>query len=322
MDETPDGDFPTSAEIRRYDTASGAFSPAYELDFPVLGLDVVPGSPRALDRDADLVPDAEDNCPGARNPRQEDSDGDGTGDTCEPPDGDGDGVGDAADNCPDVPNPGQEDADHDGFGDVCEPPPPDGDGDGVPDPDDNCPVDPNADQRDSDGDGTGDACGCMAAGQTGWRSPTASAPDAGGDGFERRPEASFADGGPAARNRNAAGEGHLWSGFGFALPPRCRVLGIEVLLDWRISDRQGQNRLDVDLSFDAGASWSDVRSDLRETLRFHTAILGGAYDGWGRTAMPWGLEDEDFRVRITPASNRRLRDFFLDHLAVRVHYGP
>jgi hypothetical protein len=282
-----EGDFPSGREIARYDTASGAASSAYELDFPVLGLDVVPGSARAVDTDSDLLPDGEDNCPRVRNPLQEDSDGNGIGDACELP-----------------------------------PPPPDQDGDGVPDPYDNCPVDPNADQRDSDGNGTGDACGCISAGDTGWRSPTASAPAAGSDGFERRPEASFADGGGAARNRNAAGEGHLWSAFGFALPPRCQALGIEVLVDWRISDRQGQNRLDVDLSFDAGASWSEVRSDLRETLRFHTATLGGPDDGWGSTAIPWGLEDEDFRVRVTPVSNRRLRDFFLDHLAVRVHYGP
>ena len=39
-----------------------------------------------------------------------------------PPDGDGDGVDDGADSCPSVANPGQEDTDGDGVGDACEPP--------------------------------------------------------------------------------------------------------------------------------------------------------------------------------------------------------
>ena len=324
LDGTYSGDFPSAWEIVRHDTASGADSAAYELDFPVLGLDVVPGSPRPRDGDSDLVPDAEDNCPDAPNPRQQDADGDGVGDVCEPPDGDGDGFGDAADNCPEVANPGQEDADHDGVGDACEPPPPDGDGDGVLDVDDNCPDVPNADQQDSDGNGTGDACGCVGAGDTGWRSPTASAPDTGGggDGFERRPEGAFANRGGAARNRNRTGDRQLWSNFGIELPFACAVHGIEVLVDWRLDDKRGQNSLDVELSFDGGASWGELRADPRETLRFHTAILGGADDRWGRAWLPWGLEDEDFLARVTAVGNRRFRDYYLDHLAVRVHYGP
>jgi len=38
------------------------------------------------------------------------------------PDGDGDGIPDSQDNCPDDANPGQEDKDGNGVGDVCEPP--------------------------------------------------------------------------------------------------------------------------------------------------------------------------------------------------------
>ena len=60
--------------------------------------------------------------------------------------------GDACDNCPFSPNLDQEDADGDGKGDICDP---DMDNDGILNEQDNCPKTPNSDQRDSDRDGLG-----------------------------------------------------------------------------------------------------------------------------------------------------------------------
>jgi CSLREA domain-containing protein len=110
--------------------------------------------PPVTDADGDDIPDGSDNCPNDFNPQQEDADGDGQGDVCDPDD-DNDSVVDPSDNCPFIANADQADNDLDTQGDACDS---DNDNDSVVDAMDNCPFTANPTQLDSDGDGLGNAC--------------------------------------------------------------------------------------------------------------------------------------------------------------------
>lgn len=160
---------------------------------------------------------------------------------------------------------------------------------------------------------------------TGWRNPSADAPDSGGDnnGFERNPQNAYEDGGGYAESRDNGTGGnadrHRYYNYGFRIPPGASIQGIEVRLDWRLDSTSGTNYMEVDLSWNGGANWTSTRRDSTETTSEHTAVLGG--DRWGRSAWSASdVSDTNFRVRVRAYSQYSSRDFFLDWIPVRVLY--
>ncbi|HTM68410.1 MAG TPA: thrombospondin type 3 repeat-containing protein, partial [Candidatus Binatia bacterium] len=119
-------------------------------------IDACPNDPMN-DDDGDGICGSVDNCPFVANPTQQDVDGDGLGDACDP-DWDNDGVANAADNCPYDVNPDQADTDHDGAGNACDS---DYDGDGVIDSQDACLPTATGETVNSQGCSLAQLCPCV-----------------------------------------------------------------------------------------------------------------------------------------------------------------
>jgi hypothetical protein len=108
--------------------------------------------------------------------------------------------------------------------------------------------------------------------------------------------------------------------FGFSIPAGNVIDGIVVKL--RVRRGTGENSLNVDLSYDAGAHYTPGTPKNTGTLPIQYAVvtLGSATDTWGRTWSVSEINDADgnFRLRLTHV--RVSGTSYVDAIQVRVYH--
>jgi hypothetical protein len=169
-------------------------------------------------------------------------------------------------------------------------------------------------------------------GAMGFLSPTAHAPDSGGDGngFQSNPVNAFADDAAVATDTNSGNgtstsctnsrkDRHQFYAFRFAMPDGSAIAGLEVRLDARADSTAGSPRMCVQLSWDGGRTWTAPKATGTLGTNLATFTLGGATDTWGRAWSAADLTNANFRLRVINVAGSTSRDFILDWVAVQPH---
>jgi hypothetical protein len=173
---------------------------------------------------------------------------------------------------------------------------------------------------------------------TGFKGCTAAsnAADTGGDGngYETSPGNACAADGAIATDANtgtnttvsctdAGKDRHRFWDFGLGVPASAASInGIQVRADVGLNNNAGTTWICVQLSWDAGASWTAAKQANLTSVGTVTVDLGAANDTWGRTWSPANFSNANFRLRVIDASDRTNKDVRLDYLAVQVTYTP
>ncbi|GIW20742.1 MAG: hypothetical protein KatS3mg065_1038 [Chloroflexota bacterium] len=111
------------------------------------------------------------------------------------------------------------------------------------------------------------------------------------------------------------GADQSYGGFGFSIPPGSSIGGITVEIDAARAPLEDDKawQLQVRLSWDAGAHWTDYRDTGALVDSLTTYTLGGSSDPWARTWDPSELDDANFRLEIR---SDRIDPFGVDAVAV------
>jgi len=165
---------------------------------------------------------------------------------------------------------------------------------------------------------------------------TSNAADTGGDnnGYETQPANACADDAAFATDANsgstttinctnAGKDRHRYWDFGLGVPASVLVVsGIQVRADVGQNNTTGTTQVCIQLSWDAGTTWTTAKSVALAGTAIATYNFGATNDNWGRTWTGAQLSDANFRVRVIDVTNQTTKSFFLEYLAVQVTYTP
>jgi hypothetical protein len=172
---------------------------------------------------------------------------------------------------------------------------------------------------------------------TGQRACGASAADTGGDGdgYETGTASACADDSVAATDvntgtatrsttcANAANDRHRFRDFSLGVPTTATLVnGIYVRADVGMNNNGGTSRLCIELSWDGGTSWTAAKVLTLAGTAEALYAFGGPADIWGHVWTGTQLNNANFRVRLTDATNQPNKDYSLDYVAVDVTYVP
>ena len=170
---------------------------------------------------------------------------------------------------------------------------------------------------------------------TSWMSPTAQVAVSGGDnnGFQTSPTYAFSDNAAYAVDLNsgtttstsctdAGKDKHDFYTFGFSIPAGATVNGLELQLQAKADSASASPKMCVLVSWDAGVTWTAIRTTPTMSKTETAYFIGGAADTWGHAWTPAELGNGSFRVRVINVSSSTSRDFYLDWIAMRVTYQP
>jgi hypothetical protein len=165
---------------------------------------------------------------------------------------------------------------------------------------------------------------------------TSNAADTGGDnnGYETNPANACGDDAVFATDANsgntttisctnAGKDRHRYWDFGLGVPASVlSVNGIQVRADVGQNNTTGTNQVCIQLSRDAGTTWTTAKSVALAGTAIATYNFGATNDTWGRTWTGAQLSNANFRVRVIDVTNQTTKSFFLEYLAVQVTYTP
>lgn len=165
---------------------------------------------------------------------------------------------------------------------------------------------------------------------------TSTAADTGGDGngYESLPGNACGNDAVSATDANsgtnvtlsctdAGKDRHRFWDFGLGVPATVSAVnGIEVRTDVGMNNNGGTTQVCIQLSWDAGTTWTAAKSVTLSGTAIATYAFGTASDTWGRTWLGSELSDANFRVRVIDVTSQPNKNFILEYIAVQVTYTP